>query len=746
MNVLIWLNLLIVNSKRFNQFLFFIFLNSFIFSQLSTSALKIDSTPKIDGNVINDNAWINAEEITGFIQKSPDEGLAATEKTVVKVIFSDRFLFLSVICYDSNPKNIVISDSRRDASLNNTDSFMFVLDTYKDRQNGYVFGTNAAGIEYDAQVSGGGEGMSISNTRQSVGIGSNYNINWDASWEVKTAIGDYGWSAEFAIPFKTLRFSSKRDQTWGINFQRTIARKNEQVFWSPIPRQFSLNRLILAGNISGINVPSNRNIKFMPYALGLSNNIKEDITSAKEQDSDYGFDAKIGITSSLNLDLTYNTDFAQVEADEQQINLDRFSLFFPEKRSFFLENAGLFSAGENTYYGPDIEMFFSRRIGIASNGSLVPILGGGRLTGDLNGFKVGALNMQTKKVKDVTDGENYGVYRVKKELPNRTHFGALMTSKNDLGSDASNKAYALDGALGIGETVQLIGFLASSDPPKESENTTGAYAYMLEANRNTQAFTTQLRYSEVGENFNPEMGYVKRLGYRKVLMRVLNRTRPKDLFGLLEIRPHVTYWGYWELGGFQQTGFLHVDSHWEFRNGFRIDTGVNFTKEGVRNPFEIVSNVTVPTGTYDNKELHIRTNTNLTKPFSIIMVNKIGGFFSGNRRNTDTTLRFRFGESFTSEIISKYNDVNLPEGKFYTHLLRSRFTYAFSPQMYIQSLLQYNNQSDQWSMNWRFIWQQSAATGLYIVYNQSQDYDGIPIELNTQSFVIKYSYLFDITN
>lgn len=746
MNVLIWLNLLIVNSKRFNQFLFFIFLNSFIFSQLSTSALKIDSTPKIDGNVINDNAWINAEEITGFIQKSPDEGLAATEKTVVKVIFSDRFLFLSVICYDSNPKNIVISDSRRDASLNNTDSFMFVLDTYKDRQNGYVFGTNAAGIEYDAQVSGGGEGMSISNTRQSVGIGSNYNINWDASWEVKTAIGDYGWSAEFAIPFKTLRFSSKRDQTWGINFQRTIARKNEQVFWSPIPRQFSLNRLILAGNISGINVPSNRNIKFMPYALGLSNNIKEDITSTKEQDSDYGFDAKIGITSSLNLDLTYNTDFAQVEADEQQINLDRFSLFFPEKRSFFLENAGLFSAGENTYYGPDIEMFFSRRIGIASNGSLVPILGGGRLTGDLNGFKVGALNMQTKKVKDVTDGENYGVYRVKKELPNRTHFGALMTSKNDLGSDASNKAYALDGALGIGETVQLIGFLASSDPPKESENTTGAYAYMLEANRNTQAFTTQLRYSEVGENFNPEMGYVKRLGYRKVLMRVLNRTRPKDLFGLLEIRPHVTYWGYWELGGFQQTGFLHVDSHWEFRNGFRIDTGVNFTKEGVRNPFEIVSNVTVPTGTYDNKELHIRTNTNLTKPFSIIMVNKIGGFFSGNRRNTDTTLRFRFGESFTSEIISKYNDVNLPEGKFYTHLLRSRFTYAFSPQMYIQSLLQYNNQSDQWSMNWRFIWQQSAATGLYIVYNQSQDYDGIPIELNTQSFVIKYSYLFDITN
>ena len=746
MNALRWLNSQKAYIIKLNQFLLFCFFHSFAFSQFSTSASKVEELPIIDGNVINDKAWLDALEITNFIQKSPDEGLAATEKTIVKVIFSEAFIFFSVVCYDSNPSKIVISDSRRDSPLNNTDSFMFVLDTFKDRQNGYVFGTNAAGIEYDAQVSGGGEGMSISSTRQSVGTGSNFNINWDASWEVKTVIGDYGWSAEFAIPFKTLRFPNKQDQEWGINFQRTIARKNEQVFWSPIPRQFSLNRLILAGNISGINVPLNRNIKFMPYALGLSNNVKEDITSSKDQDSDYGIDAKIGITSSLNLDLTYNTDFAQVEADEQQINLDRFSLFFPEKRSFFLENAGLFSAGENTYYGPDIEMFFSRRIGIASNGSLVPIQGGGRLTGELGGFKIGALNMSTTKVKDVAESQNYSVYRLRKELPNRTNFGILMTSKNEFDSGYNNKAYAIDGAIGIGETVQLKAFAATSDLPDEAETTDGSYAYMLEANRNTQALTTQLRYSEVGKNFNPEMGYVRRLGYRKVLFRILNRTRPKDFYGILELRPHITFWGYWDMDGFQQTGFLHIDNHWEFRNGYRIDTAINFTKEGVQSPFQIVKGVEVPIGTYDNHEIHTRLNTNLTKPISLIVVSKIGGFFSGNRRNTDTTLRFRFGESFTSEVISKYNDVNLPEGKFYTHLLRSRLTYAFSPQMYVQSLLQYNNQSDQWSMNWRFIWQQSAATGLYIVYNQSQDYDGIPVELNTQSFVIKYSYLFDVTN
>ena len=730
--------------KILNNFFLLLFFGN-LFSQNSSLVSEAKTLPNIDGEVINDEAWEGISAIKTFIQKSPDEGTPSTEQTIVKIMYSEETFYVSVVCYDSDPNKIVITDTRRDAPLNNTDSFMFVLDTYQDQQNGFVFGTNAGGIEYDAQVSGGGEGMSISSTRQSVGIGANFNINWDAAWEVKTKIGDFGWSAEFAIPFKTLRFSSKKNQSWGANFQRTIARRNEHVFWSPIPRQFSLNRLALAGIITGINVPSSRNLKVMPYILGNKNNVKGE-DSFSSADNDFGLDAKVGLTSSLTLDLTYNTDFAQVEADEQQINLDRFSLFFPEKRGFFLENAGLFSAGENTYYGPDIEMFFSRRIGIV-NGKQVPILGGGRLTGNIGGMKVGALNMRTKKVKDVSDGDNYSILRLRKELPNRTHFGAMVTNRQGLGENGyTNNAYSFDGALGIGEAIQLTAFAAITDPAQNVENK-NTYAYVLEANRNTKSFTNQIRYSEVGENFNPGMGFVKRLGYRKVLFRILNRTRPNDLFGLLELRPHITYWGYWKLdNGFQQTGFLHIDNHWEFRNGFRIDTGINFTKEGVEEAFPIVSDVIVPKGTYDNKELHIRTNTNLTKPFSIIIVNKTGGFFSGKRKNTDTTVRYRFGDRFTSEVISKYNDVSLPEGDFITHLIRSRITYAITPKIYIQSLLQYNNQSDQYSMNWRFIWQQSAATGLYVVYNQSQDYDGIPIANSTKSFVIKYSYLFDALN
>ncbi len=356
----------------FNTIIFSITTFNFLLSESIAPVVRSTKLPIMDGNVIDDEAWSSINPIISFTQKSPDEGQVATEKTAVRIMYSEQMFYVSVICYDSNPEGIVISDTRRDAPLNNTDSFMFILDTFHDQQNGFVFGTNAGGIEYDAQVSGGGEGMSISSTRQSVGVGANFNINWDAAWDVKTEIGEYGWSAEFAIPFKTLRFSSAKDQSWGANFQRTIARKNEHVFWSPIPRQFSLNRLALEGTLTGINVPTDRNIKLMPYVLGNNNKVINE-TSYSESEGDFGLDAKVGVTSSLTMDITYNTDFAQVEADEQQVNLDRFSLFFPEKRAFFLENAGLFSAGENTYYGPDIEMFFSRRIGIVS-GSRVQIL------------------------------------------------------------------------------------------------------------------------------------------------------------------------------------------------------------------------------------------------------------------------------------------------------------------------------------------------------------------------------------
>ncbi len=721
-----------------------LFLFSFLTSQNVTSAVKATSNPLIDGDVLNDLAWNDVPAVTTFIQKTPDEGDSVSENTVVKVMYSDKIFYVSVVCYDSKPNEIVISDTRRDSPLNNSDSFSFIIDTFQDYQTGYLFGTNPAGIEYDAQITGGGEGGSMMR-RFSMGTGGGFNVNWDAVWEVKSQRGDFGWSAEFAIPFKTLRYEKDKDQSWGINFERVIARKKEEAHWSPISRQHTMNRLVSAGILTNMNVPLSRNIKIMPYVLGQNNENKEEVTS-KSSDGNFGLDAKLSVGSSMSMDLTYNTDFAQVEADEQQINLDRFSLFFPEKRAFFLENAGLFSVGSGGgFFGPDIEMFFSRRIGVGPEGVPVPIIGGGRLTGTFSGMKVGVLSMRTDAVKDITEANQYSVLRLKKELPNRTHIGAMYTALDHMGKDGyMNQSYAFDAQLGIGELSKIVAFAGFTDTPELKKD--NAYAYRLEVSRDSKQITTTASYTEVGKDFNPEMGYLKRENYRKWSGRIFTRFRPENNLGLLEIRPHVNYDGYWKLDGFQQSGRWHIDNHWEFRSGFEIHTGTNLVKEGVLEAFEISDSVFVPAGTYNDQEIQIMIMTNSAKPISFSSMNRIGGFFGGDRINVTPTIRFRYKDRITSEFSSNFNKVKLPGGNFTTNLLRARLTFAFTPKMYIQSLFQYNNQSDQWSMNWRFIWQQSAATGLYLVYNQTQDYDGIPIESSTKSFVVKYSYLFDVLN
>ncbi|MEC7980702.1 MAG: DUF5916 domain-containing protein [Candidatus Neomarinimicrobiota bacterium] len=700
-------------------------------------AFEANDLPIIDGEVINDPAWKSILSASGFVQQSPDEGKSATEKTEVKIMFSDKNMYLAVICYHNDPENIMILDARRDSPLDDMDSFIFIIDTFNDNQNGYAFGTNAAGIEYDAQITKGGEGGSMSR-RFSAGAVGGYNINWDASWSVKSLIGDFGWSAEFVIPLKTLRYSSKPDQLWGINFQRVISSNQEKAHWSQISRQFTVNRLISAGKLEGVKIPLSKSIKFIPYALGQVNSVN-DSSKTNSNDNDLGFDGKINLGSALTLDFTYNTDFAQAEADEQQINLDRFSLFFPEKRAFFLENAGLFSIGESTRGGSELSMFFSRRIGIDEIGQQIPITAGGRLTGTFSDMRVGLLSMSTKS-------EDFSIVRLKKEMPNRTFFGGMVTNLNDLSTSGySNQVYALDGQLGIGEISQIDGFMAISKTPNLSNDK--AYSYRLSASRSAQAVQTVMSYTEIGENFNPEMGFLKRSGgYRKWSGRIFTRLRPDNSFGVLEVRPHINYDGFWKLDGFHQSGRWHIDNHLQFRSGYEIHTGVNLTKEGLTENFDIYpsKNITVPASTYDHVEAQLYFTTPSTDRISFSVMSYIGGFFGGDRIKSTPKIRMSFGDKFNSEFSYNYNQVKLPQGSFETYLSRARLTYAFSPSMYLQALLQYNNQSGVSSINWRFTIQQSAGSGLYLVYNQTEDYDGIPIESKSRSFILKYSQLFDL--
>ena len=709
-------------------------------------ATQVELSPVLDGEVRNDPAWSTATVLTGFWQTRPVEGNPASEATEVRIVYTDSTLYFGVVCYDRNPEGILATDSLRDSSLTDTDAFQIILDTYHDKQNAFLFGTNPAGIEYDGQVSQEGRGTEFTRRRQSGGSGGGFNINWDGAWEVRTRISDQGWSAEFAIPFRTLRYPKRNPQTWGVNFQRNIRRRQELAYWAPLQRQFNLYRLSAAGTLIGLDIPPQGNLKVTPYVLSEVRRPAE-AGSGSTFDADSGLDVKYSLTPSLTLDATYNTDFAQVEVDEEQINLDRFSLFFPEKRPFFLENAGLFSVGTPG----DVELFFSRRIGIGPNGIPIPILGGARVTGKAQKFNVGFLNMQTDQVEGITAANNFTVARVSRELPNRSSLGAIFTNRQGTGElsvgEDFNRAFAIDGQWGIGEYGAVSGFVARTTTPGIHDN---QYAFKIAATRSSPGWLLRADYTELADNFNPEVGFLTRGGlgrggYRNTEVGVFRLYRPKQFLGLHEVRPHAFYRGYWNFEGFQETGYLHMDNHLEWRNGYEIHTGVNLTREGVLEEFEIWDGIFVPPGTYDHGEFQLAANSNQADWISFRFRTVLSGFFGGERVALRPSLNLRKGEALNVEMRWERNDIDLPGGSFVSNLAGARVSYSFTPRIFVQSLLQYNNARDIWSMNFRFGWLQAANTGLYIVYNEARDLvDHLGLIVPDRSLILKYSHQFDL--
>ena len=717
-------------------------------------AVRAAQAPLIDGEIAGDPAWSGATPSASFWQEQPDEGQPSSERTEVRVVYTADTLYVGVICFDRDPSGIIVSDARRDSALDQTDSFQIIFDTYRDGLNGFVFGTNPAGIEYDGQVTNEGQGGGglAGGQRQQAGSGSGFNVNWDGAWQVRSRITETGWTAEFAIPFRTLRFPSGSSQTWGVNFQRNIRRRNERAYWAPIPRQYSLYRLSLAGSLTGLQTPTFRNLKITPFALG--NVLKSGVRpAATDFDPDLGMDLKYSVTPSLVLDATVNTDFAQVEIDDQQVNLDRFDLFFPEKRPFFLENAGFFTVGNPG----EIDLFFSRRIGIGPSGEEVAINGGGRLSGKAGKFNVGLLNMQTDDVAALNvpagapevrlPGSNFTVARISRDLPNRSSVGGIFINRAGTGRFAAdedyNRTYALDGKMGVHQHTVLSSFVAKTETPGVEGDD---YAYNLRSRTNLPRFDVEFGYQEVASRFNPEVGFLTRRGYRKPDARLMTRWRP-HLLNLQEIRPHTSYRAFYGIDDdLLESMQWHIDSHWQFKNSWEVHTGMNVTEEGLRRPFEIYPGIFVPPGSYPHSEAQLVFMTNQGAPVSLNVETRIGGFFGGDRVALTPTLRMRAGESLTAEVAYQRNDVNLPWGDFTTNLLRTRLSYSFNTRTFLQGLVQYNDRADLWSVNLRFGWLQAANTGLFVVYTDTRGlYDLFERPQRTdRSLVLKFSRMFDV--
>ena len=700
----------------------------------SAPASKLTTSPVIDGDVLNDEVWKGIKPIDQLWQIKPNAGKLASEKTEIRIGFTSTSFLLSVICFDSAPDKLVVSDARRDAPLDNTDSFLFILDTFHDGQNGFMFGTNSMGIEYDGQVDNEGQG-NFSSNRMQAGVVGGFNINWDASWTVKSLVGDFGWSAEFEIPLRTLRFASGENQTWGVNFQRNIRKTNEIAFWAPLPIQFDLKRLSLEGTLTGLSLQSPGNLKVIPYVLGRASRDFNASPSETELEPEFGVDVKYSITPSVTLDLTYNTDFAQVEVDQQQINLDRFNLFFPEKRPFFLENAGQFAVGSPS----EVDLFFSRRIGIGPKGEIVPIIGGARVSGKIKNSNIGFLSMFTDDVKELSiQKNNFTVARINQQLAQRSSIGGIFVTRIGVDSvNDYNNTYAVDGKWGIGKKATISGYYAQTEGPGDASDD---ISFKLLNSYEWNGLRASLGYTQVGDNFDPQVGFLLRKGYHKPEASIFKQVRMNGKYGFLELRPHVTYRSYWNFTGFLETSFLHVDNHWVWVNGLEIHTGVNFTTEGVVNEFDIYQDITVPVGTYDHAEAQIVIITNPSKPVYLSTRSILGGSFGGTRYLNSGTLGLRLGDKFNFENSLAVNDVHLPDGDFVATIFGSRISYSFTARMNLQGFIQYNSSADLWSFNIRYSILEQANTGLFIVFNDVYKSEAP----DNRSLTIKYTHMFDL--
>ena len=702
-------------------------------------ATVVSTPPLIDGR-LDEEVWKTATAFDGFIQRESREGEPSTERTEVRMLTDGQALYIGAWLYDREPQGIVAGEKLRDVQLTNSDYFAIILDTYLDKQNGFVFATTPAGVEYDGQVTREGEGGAVQQTGQSrvqTGALGGFNLNWDGSWKVATSTDSNGWYAEFRIPFSTLRYGGGAQQVWGMNMARSIRRKNEESLWSFVPRQFSLYRLSRAGTLGGLTVPVRRVATVTPYALS-SNTRTFAVDNAYRHPTEFGIDAKYGLTPSLTLDLTYNTDFAQVEVDEQRTNLTRFPLFFPEKRTFFLENAGIFSAG--TPQAADL--FFTRRIGIDSLGNPVSIRGGGRISGRIGGATVGLLQIVTDKASATQPGNSYSVARVTKELGRRSRVGLIGVQRLGLGDSGPdhNRTYGVDGRLGLSDAVTVDWWGGKTQTPGKGRDDLGFSTF---AGYTTRDWSNSLRIVQVGRDFNPEVGFLNRAGgYRYLEGIAMRLVRRPTWTNVRQWNPHVSYRGYYGLDNYFQSGQVHFDlTEVTFNNGGRFGPEVNWYHEGLQAPFTIARGVTLPAGNYNFFVYGFDWDTDPSRSFSLVSRGDFGPFYNGIKNGGRVQFTYRKGAAFTSSLVLDYNDVRLDQGNFTRTLIGARMGYNFTPKVFLNSLVQFNNQARAWTANARFGWLNTAGTGLFVVFNDGEEADSFFrwVRPQARSLVLKYT-------
>jgi hypothetical protein len=697
-------------------------------------AVRVEEGPVIDG-VLDDQAWAQAALIDEFVQQEPLSGAPATQRTEVRVLYDGANLYLGVLAFDSSPERVTATEMRRDGSqIANEDSFQIILDTFMDSRSAYMFVVSPLGAMLDQQVIREGEGSAR-------GTSSNINLEWDGVWDASARRTPEGWAAEVRIPMVTLRFPSASPQSWGINFMRNIPHLNEVVFWSPIPLPYGITRVSLAGTLNGLEgLSRGRDLRIKPFAVAGGESERSEGVSTRSISRDVGLDLKYGVTPSLNLDVTLNTDFAQAEADNEQVNLTRFPLFFPEKRDFFLENAGQFNVG-TTGSGQRADLFFTRRIGIDENGGQVPIIAGARMTGKVGQNDIAVMDIQTDDAFG-QPGQNFLVARYSRDILSRSKVGGIVVNRQATSGGDYNRTYAADAALAFGSSLRINGFLAQTETPGISSNDRAGY---FRAHWLSPAWDIYFDHNDLGDNFNPEVGFVPRVGVRSTKLHI-NRTPRPDFWGIRVMTPmwHIVYTT--DQAGRLVYRELHHMISVTFENSARITLVYNDDFERLDEPFS-VQGITIPAGKYNFYDARIGFDSNPSQRISYGIAYRPQGYYGGNRKDLSLNLGSRITSRFSTAVEYTRNDVDLPVGGFVTQLASLRIDYAFSPTLSLRTLTQYNSSRDQWSTSARFRYIYRPGSDLYIVYDEvRRDINGIPVvqEFRDRRLIIKATYLLSL--
>jgi len=668
------------------------------------TATLVGETPVVDG-VLDEPFWETTAVASDFTQAEPREGAPATQKTLVRVALTETALLFGVTLEDDDPQAIVAREYRRDAALESDDNFTVVLDPYHDHRSAVFFSTNAVGTREDGLIQN--EGASV-------------NREWDGVWSVASRRTESGWNAEIVIPFETLRFPAGAED-FGLNFGRGVARTREESFWAPISNDWGFNarwRVSAYGVLEGLGAarPGGR-FKIKPAGIYGVTGEEEERASSFEG----ALDAKVALGSNLNLDVTVNTDFAQVEADQQQVNLTRFELFFPEKREFFLENAGLFQVGEafRPFEEPQSLLFFSRRIGLSEDGDILPILGGARISGKVGATDVGAFHIRQQEVAGGPPATGFSAVRLRQDVLARSSVGVLALDQTEVGGE-SHRVAAADFSWAWSDLSTISGFAArSSTPGAEGRES----AWSLAMSSGTDRWRLDTAYSDIGEGFESRMGFIPRTGIRKTKLDALWTPRP-GRFGIRQIFMGGGFVRITEPDGSVQSEEMGFGPYLLFNDGSNIFFNFGRETEGLSESFELRDEVVIEEGDYETNSFFLMANSSESRPFSLNLFTIRRGFFDGTLRILSPGVSVRPHPRIRLGVNYSRSDIELPQpgGDFTTNLVILRGLVALSPDAFLRGLLQWNDDEGAFSGNVQLRWTYRPGSDIFLVYNDRRPF------------------------